>query len=119
MTKAKDVKRLPGGGLEYRGEKFPGFNKPKRNTSGSRHKEVVLAKKGEEVKVVRYGHKDYGSNYSAEARKNYLERSAGIRDASGNLTKDDKFSANYWARRRLWAGPGGQVSQPKPGGPRK
>jgi hypothetical protein len=119
MAKASDVKRLPGGGIEYRGEKYPGFNKPKRNTSGSKHKEVVLAKKGDEIKVVRYGHKDYGHNYSAEARKNYLERSAGIRDASGNLTKDDKFSANYWARRRLWAGSGGSVARPKPGGPRK
>ena len=78
MAKASDVKRLPGGGIEYRGEKYPGFNKPKRNTSGSKHKEVVLAKKGDEIKVVRYGHRDYGHNYSSEARKNYLERSAGI-----------------------------------------
>jgi TFIIF-interacting CTD phosphatase-like protein len=119
MPKASDIKRLPSGDLEYRGERFSGFNKPKRNTSGSKHKEVVLAKKGDEVKLVRYGHKDYGHNYSKEARENYLARSAGIRDASGNLTKDDKFSANYWARRRLWAGPGGSVGRPKAGGPRK
>ena len=119
MPKAKDVKRLPSGKIKYRGETFAGFNKPKRNTSGSRHKEVVLAKKGDDVKLVRYGHKDYGHNYSAKARKNYLERSAGIRDASGKLTKDDKFSANYWARRRLWAGSGGSVSKPKSGGPKK
>jgi len=70
MVKAKDIKRLPSGKLEYRGEQFEGFNKPKRNTSG-------------------------------------------------NLTKDDKFSANYWARKKLWAGAGGSVSRPKPGGPRK
>lgn len=113
MAKASDVKRLPGGGIEYRGEKYPGFNKPKRNTSGSKHKEVVLAKKGDEIKVVRYGHKDYGHNYSAEARKNYLERSAGIRDGSGGLTKDDKFSANYWARRRLWNPSGSKKAPPK------
>jgi TFIIF-interacting CTD phosphatase-like protein len=119
MPKAKDVKRLPSGRIEYRGETFEGFNKPKRNTSGSQHKEVVLAKKGDDVKLVRYGHKDYGHNYSAEARKNYLERSAGIRDGSGNLTKDDKFSANYWARKKLWAGSGGSVARPKAGGPRK
>jgi hypothetical protein len=119
MTKAKDIKRLPSGNLEYRGETFPGFNKPKRNTSASKHKQVVLAKKGDEVKVVRFGHKDYGHNYSSEARKNYLERSAGIRDKSGNLTKDDKFSANYWARKELWGGPGASKKSPKPGGPRK
>jgi hypothetical protein len=119
MVKAKDVKRLPSGKIEYRGEQFEGFNKPKRNTSGSKHKQVVLAKKGDEAKLVRFGHKDYGHNYSEEARSNYLDRSAGIRDASGNLTKDDKFSANYWARKKLWAGAGGSVARPKPGGPRK
>lgn len=119
MAKAKDVKRLPSGKIEYRGETYPGFNKPKRNTSGSKHKQVVLAKKGDEIKVVRFGHKDYGHNYSSEARKNYLQRSAGIRDKSGNLTKDDKFSANYWARKKLWGGPGASKKSPKPGGPRK
>lgn len=119
MAKSSDAKRLPSGGIEYRGEKYPGFNKPKRNTSGSKHKEVVLAKKGDEIKVVRYGHSGYGHNYSDEARKSYLARSAGIRDGSGNLTKDDKFSANYWARKKLWAGSGGSVARPKPGGPRK
>jgi hypothetical protein len=119
MATTKDVKRLPSGKLEYRGDTYPGFNKPKRNTSTSQHKQVVLAKKGDEVKVVRFGHKDYGHNYSTEARKNYLDRSAGIKDGSGNLTKDDKFSANYWARKKLWAGAGGSVARPKPGGPRK
>ena len=113
MAKASDVKRLASGGIEYRGEKYPGFNKPKRNTSGSKHKQVVLAKKGDEIKVVRYGHKDYGHNFSAEARKNYLDRSAGIRDGSGNLTKDDKFSANYWARTKLWNPSGSKKSPPK------
>lgn len=119
MATTKNVKRLPSGKLEYRGETYPGFNKPKRNTGSSKHKQVVLAKKGDQVKVVRFGHKDYGHNYSSEARENYLDRSAGIRDGSGNLTKDDKFSANYWARKKLWSGPGGAKSSPKPGGPRK
>jgi|TARA_Y100000389_G_scaffold198433_1_gene234930 hypothetical protein len=119
MAKAKNARRLPSGKLEYRGETYPGFNKPKRNTSSSKHKQVVLAKKGEDIKVVRFGHKDYGHNYSEDARKNYLQRSAGIRDKSGRLTKDDKFSANYWARKELWAGSGGSKKSPKKGGPRK
>ena len=119
MSKAKDAKRLPSGKIQYRGETYPGFNKPKRNTSSSKHKQVVLAKKGDDIKVVRFGHKDYGHNYSSEARKNYLARSAGIKNKSGGLTKDDKFSANYWARKKLWAGPGKSKKSPKAGGPRK
>lgn len=111
MPKTSSVKRLPSGKLQYRGETFSGYNKPKRDTK-TKHKEVVLAKKGDDVKLVRYGHDDYGHNYSPEARKNYLSRSAGIKDKSGKLTKDDKFSANYWARKKLWAGPKGSKKSP-------
>ena len=38
----------------------------------------------------------------ATRRKNYLTRSAGIKDGKGNLTKDNPMSANYHARRVLW-----------------
>lgn len=88
--------------IEYRGHTFPGYNKPIRNSGSSQHKMMVLAKKGDKVKLVRFGHRAYGHNYSSEAKQNYLKRSAGIRGKDGQLTKDDKFSANYWARRVLW-----------------
>ena len=118
MATTKDTERTTGG-VRYRGETFPGFNKPKRAPSDSAKKMRVLAKKGDEIKVVEFGQKGYGHNYSAEARANYLARSGGIRSGSGALTKSDKFSANYWARKVLWAGPSGSKAQPKPGGPRK
>ncbi len=35
-------------------------------------------------------------------RKNYLTRTAGIKDKNGKLTKDNPESANYHARRVLW-----------------
>jgi hypothetical protein len=63
---------------------------------------MVLAKSGDSVKLIHFGHKGYEHNYSPEAKKNYLTRSAGITDKDGNLTKDNKLSANYWARRILW-----------------
>jgi hypothetical protein len=37
-----------------------------------------------------------------EKRKNYLNRSGGIRRKDGTLTKDDKTSANYFSRTILW-----------------
>lgn len=37
-----------------------------------------------------------------QRRKNYLTRSAGIKNKEGKLTKDDPFSPNYHARRVLW-----------------
>ena len=37
-----------------------------------------------------------------ERRKNYLTRSAGIKDKDGKLTKDNPSSPNYHARKILW-----------------
>lgn len=88
--------------IQYRGHTFPGYNQPIQNRGTSQHKRMVLAKKGDKVKLVRFGHKGYGHNISPERKKNYLTRSAGIRNKSGELTKNDKFSANYWSRRVLW-----------------
>jgi len=68
-------------------------------------KMVVLASNGKKTKVIHFGQKgysDYTKHKNAARRKNYLKRSAGIRNAKGQLTKDDIFSANYWARKILW-----------------
>ena len=40
--------------ITYRGETFSGYNKPKR-TPGKAKKSAVLAKKGTDVKLVRFG----------------------------------------------------------------
>ena len=45
MAMTKDVTRTPSGRIKYRGETFPGFNKPKR-TPGKPKKSAVLAKNG-------------------------------------------------------------------------
>ncbi len=53
-------------------------------------------------KLIHFGAKGYQHNYSREARENYMKRSAGIKNKDGELTKDDKSSANYWSRKILW-----------------
>lgn len=79
--------------VEYRGEKFSGYNKPKR-ASGGNKKSVVLAKKGDKVKMIRFGDPNMSIKKDQPARKkSYCARSAGIKGAN------DKFSANYWSRR--------------------
>lgn len=88
----------------YRGRLWT-LNKPVRSTAKGK-KMMVLATKtvdGERrVKIVHFGALGYGHNYSKEAKKNYLTRSAGIRNKKGELTKNDKWSPNYWARKILW-----------------
>jgi len=39
--------------IEYRGERFAGYNKPKR-TPGAKKSHAVLAKSGSEVKLIRF-----------------------------------------------------------------
>lgn len=41
--------------IEYRGEKFEGYNKPKRTPNHPTKKGVVLAKEGDKVKMIRFG----------------------------------------------------------------
>lgn len=72
---------------------------------------VLIEKETGKTKTIHFGNSDYRDFLILEkskdpnrneVRKNYLTRSAGIRDGSGNLTKDNPLSANYWARRVLW-----------------
>jgi len=93
MPKAKNIERTKGGKLKYRGETFPGFNKPKRTPKGPK-KSAVLAKKGDDVKLVRFGSKKMSiKKDQPDRKKSYCARSSGQKGTS------DKFSANYWSRR--------------------
>jgi hypothetical protein len=88
----------------YRGRLFA-LNRPTRSSAKGKKKMVLATKMvgGERrAKLIHFGAKGYGHNYSPQAKKSYLARSAGIRTRSGRLTKDDRWSANYWARKVLW-----------------
>ena len=54
MATTKDVKRMPSGRIKYRDETFAGYNKPKRTSGGSK-KFAVLAKKDDQIKLIRFG----------------------------------------------------------------
>ncbi|MGB0971770.1 MAG: hypothetical protein ACPGVG_12520, partial [Mycobacterium sp.] len=41
--------------IEYRGERFSGYNKPKRTPGHKTKSHAVLAKEGETVRLVRFG----------------------------------------------------------------
>jgi len=76
------------------GIKFAGYNKPKRTPGHSSKSHAVLAKEGDEVKLVRFGDKDMKIKKDQPKRKkSYCARSSGIKG------KDSKLSANYWSRK--------------------
>lgn len=69
-------------------------NKPKREKSGGK-KFVVLAKKGDKTKLIRFGDANMSiKKDQPERKKSYCARSSGIKG------KGDKFSANYWSRKK-------------------
>ena len=41
--------------IEYRGEKFSGYNKPKRTPNHPTKSHAVLAKEGSVIKLIRFG----------------------------------------------------------------
>ncbi len=74
-----------------------GVNKPKRTPTHPTKKGVVLAKKGDVVKLIRFGDQSMGHNYSPEARKSFKARHA------KNIAKG-VLSATYRANRFFGAG---------------
>lgn len=79
------------------------LNKIYNSTRKDKKKMVfVLNPKTKRVNVVHFGQRGYCHDHSPQARERYLKRSAGIRDGKGRLTKNNKLSANYWARKVLW-----------------
>ncbi len=88
----------------YRNRKWK-LNRPLPSTKKEK-KMMVLATKTIEgkrkAKIIHFGAKGYGHNYSIKAKKSYLARSAGIRNKEGKFTMNDKWSPNYWSRTILW-----------------
>ena len=91
MADTSDVKRLPSGRLSYRGETFSGYNQQKR-TPGKNKKFAVLAKKGDQVKLIRYGDPNMKIKKSSpDRRKSFRARLKCDTDPPNKLT------ARYWS----------------------
>jgi len=88
--------------VEYRGEKFAGYNKPKRTPSHAQKSHAVLAKEDGDVRLIRFGQqgvKGAGAHPKTEAEK-ARRRSFKARHAQ-NIAKG-RMSAAYWADKVKW-----------------
>lgn len=89
--------------VERAGEKFSGYNKPKRTPKHPTKSHAVLAKEGDKVRLIRFGEQGTSGSpkkagESAAARKR--RESFKARHAK-NIAKG-KMSAAYWANREKW-----------------
>lgn len=89
--------------IEYRGERFSGYNKPKRTPNHPNKSHAVLAKDGDKVRLIRFGQQGVsgspartGESEAAKARRASFK----ARHAK-NIAKG-KMSAAYWADKTKW-----------------
>jgi hypothetical protein len=88
MPKAKDP-RLERAGVE-------GYNKPKRTPNHPTKSHVVVAREGDEVKLIRFGQQGVSGSPEGSARnKSFKARHA------KNIDKG-RMSAAYWADKVKW-----------------
>jgi|TARA_R110000803_G_scaffold248_4_gene973 hypothetical protein len=90
--------------IEYRGEKFEGYNKPKRTPKHASKSHVVLAKEGTEIKMIRFGEQGAstaGKPKAGESARMKAKR-ASFKARHGKNIKRGKMSAAYWADKVKW-----------------
>ena len=89
--------------IEYRGEKFAGYNKPKRTPNHPNKSHAVLAKEGGQVKLIRFGQQGVAGSpkRTGESGANRKRREAFKARHARNIAKG-KMSAAYWANREKW-----------------
>ena len=82
--------------VTHRGEKFSGYNRPKRTPNHPKKSHAVLAKEGDRVKLIRFGQQGVKTNQTVGQRKAFKSRHA------KNIAKG-KMSAAYWANKVKWS----------------
>lgn len=88
--------------ITYRGERFAGYNKPKRTPKHPTKSHAVVAKVGDTVKLIRFGQqgvKVAGKNPTTQKEK-ARRKSFKARHAK-NIARG-KLSPAYWADRVKW-----------------
>ena len=89
--------------IEYRGEKFAGYNKPKHTPKHKTKSHAVLAKEGLKIKLIRFGQqgvKGAGKNPTS-AKDKARKRSYYARHNAQGKPKS-KLSAKYWSHKVKW-----------------
>ena len=89
--------------IDYRGEKFSGYNKPKRTPGHPDKSHVVLAKEGDTVKLIRFGQQGVSGSPAekGESAADKARRAAFKARHAANIAKG-KMSAAWWSAKVKW-----------------
>lgn len=88
--------------VERGGEKFSGYNKPKRTPNHPKKSHAVLARVGKKMKLIRYGQQGVkGAGKNPKTAKEKARRKSFKARHAKNIAKG-KMSAAYWANKSKW-----------------
>ena len=88
--------------VERGGEKFSGYNKPKRTPKHPKKSHAVLARVGKKMKLIRYGQQGVkGAGKNPQTAKQKARRKSFKARHAKNIAKG-KMSAAYWADKVKW-----------------
>jgi len=89
--------------ITYRGERFEGYNKPKRTPGHPDKSHAVLAKDGSTIRLIRFGQQGVSGSPAreGESRASRARRAAFKARHARNIVKG-KLSAAYWADKVKW-----------------
>jgi len=84
-------------------ETFSGYNKPKRTPSHPTKSHAVLAKSGDEVKLIRFGQQGVSGSpkREGESKADKARRESFKARHAENIAKG-KMSAAFWANKVKW-----------------
>jgi len=88
--------------VTYRGERFRGYNKPKRTPRHPKKSHAVLAKVGDRIKLIRFGQQGVrGAGKNPRTKSEQARRRAFKARHAKNIRKG-RMSAAYWADKVKW-----------------
>tara|TARA_S200002703_G_scaffold91684_1_gene79178 strand:+ start:348 stop:623 length:276 start_codon:yes stop_codon:yes gene_type:complete len=89
--------------ITYRGETFSGVNKPKRTPNHPKKSHAVLAKEGNQVKLIRFGQQGVSGSPKKEGEsESYRKRRESFKARHAKNISKGKMSAAYWANKVKW-----------------
>ena len=88
--------------LTYRGERFAGYNKPKRTPGHKTKSHAVLAKVGDVIKLIRFGQQGVsGAGKNPKSAKDKARKESFKKRHAKNIARG-KLSPAYWADKVKW-----------------
>ncbi len=86
-----------------RGERFSGYNKPKRTPKHPKKSHAVAAKEGGKVRLVRFGQQGVkGAGKNPTSKKDKARKRSYYARHNAQGKPSTKLSAKYWSHKVKW-----------------